>query len=125
MLAALHRQHVVQIRWLDPAASLEIRQAVADELTERGVLHAPHAKRQAEAMLGLANDSQLVGGFPARKGHVINVAIARNLNLKPLGQGIDTLGADAVQTFEAKANALLSQAQAHRELSASLALDDA
>jgi NAD(P)-dependent dehydrogenase (short-subunit alcohol dehydrogenase family) len=34
-------------------------------------------------------------------------------------------GADAVQTFEAKANALLSQAEAHRELSASLAHDDA
>ncbi len=34
-------------------------------------------------------------------------------------------GADAIQTFEAKANALLAQAHAHRELSASLALDDA
>ncbi|HEV8619972.1 MAG TPA: SDR family oxidoreductase [Nitrospiraceae bacterium] len=33
-------------------------------------------------------------------------------------------GADAVQTFEAKANALLSQAQAHRGLSTSLAYDD-
>jgi NAD(P)-dependent dehydrogenase (short-subunit alcohol dehydrogenase family) len=33
-------------------------------------------------------------------------------------------GADAVQTFEAKANTLLAQAQAHRELSASLAHDD-
>jgi len=33
-------------------------------------------------------------------------------------------GADAVQTFEAKANALLAQAQAHRELSTSLAYDD-
>ena len=34
-------------------------------------------------------------------------------------------GADAVQTFEAKANTLLAQAQAHRELSTSLAYDDA
>jgi NAD(P)-dependent dehydrogenase (short-subunit alcohol dehydrogenase family) len=32
-------------------------------------------------------------------------------------------GADAMQTFEAKASALLAQAQAHRELSASLAYD--
>jgi NAD(P)-dependent dehydrogenase (short-subunit alcohol dehydrogenase family) len=32
-------------------------------------------------------------------------------------------GADAVQTFEAKANALLTQAQAHRGLSTSLAYD--
>jgi NAD(P)-dependent dehydrogenase (short-subunit alcohol dehydrogenase family) len=34
-------------------------------------------------------------------------------------------GADAVQAFEAKANALLAQAHAHRELSISLAIDDA
>src|SRR6266478_7029711 len=34
-------------------------------------------------------------------------------------------GADAVQTFEAKANTLLAQAHAHRELSISLAHDDA
>jgi len=34
-------------------------------------------------------------------------------------------GADAVETFEAKANTLLAQAQAHRDLSASLAHDDA
>jgi NAD(P)-dependent dehydrogenase (short-subunit alcohol dehydrogenase family) len=34
-------------------------------------------------------------------------------------------GADAVQTFEAKADALLTQAQAHRGLSASLGYDDA
>jgi NAD(P)-dependent dehydrogenase (short-subunit alcohol dehydrogenase family) len=33
-------------------------------------------------------------------------------------------GADAVQTVEAKANTLLTQAQAHRELSTSLAYDD-
>ncbi len=34
-------------------------------------------------------------------------------------------GADAVQTFEAKANTLLAQAQAHRSLSASLSHDEA
>ena len=34
-------------------------------------------------------------------------------------------GADAMQAFEAKAKTLLAQAQAHRELSASLARDDA
>ena len=34
-------------------------------------------------------------------------------------------GADAVQTFETKANTMLAQAQAHRELSTSLAYDDA
>ena len=34
-------------------------------------------------------------------------------------------GSDAMQTFEAKANTLLAQAKAHRELSASLAHEDA
>jgi len=34
-------------------------------------------------------------------------------------------GLDAVQTFEAKARALLAQAEAHRELSSSLSCDDA
>src|SRR3989442_4336537 len=34
-------------------------------------------------------------------------------------------GTDAVQTFETKANTLLAQAQAHRELSTSLGSDDA
>jgi len=34
-------------------------------------------------------------------------------------------GSDAMQTFEAKANTLLAQARAHRELSASLAYEDA
>jgi hypothetical protein len=34
-------------------------------------------------------------------------------------------GADAVATFEKKANELLAQADAHRELSTSLAHDDA
>lgn len=33
-------------------------------------------------------------------------------------------GKDAVQAFEAKARALLAQADAHRELSSSLARDD-
>jgi hypothetical protein len=34
-------------------------------------------------------------------------------------------GADAVQTFETKANALLAQAEAHHDLSSSLGHDDA
>jgi hypothetical protein len=33
-------------------------------------------------------------------------------------------GADAVQTFQAKANTLLAQAQAHLELSTTLAVDE-
>jgi hypothetical protein len=40
MRAALHGQHVVEIRRLDPAALLEIQQVVANIGVERGALHA-------------------------------------------------------------------------------------
>jgi len=54
--AALHGQHVVEVRRLHPAALFEVRQTVADEVAERSVLGAPHAERQAEAVLGLVDD---------------------------------------------------------------------
>jgi hypothetical protein len=60
------------------------------------------------------------GGDPAKLAHAL-VKLAA-LDEPPTRFAA---GADAVQTFEAKANALLSQAQAHRDLSASLAFDDA
>jgi NAD(P)-dependent dehydrogenase (short-subunit alcohol dehydrogenase family) len=60
------------------------------------------------------------GGDPAKLAHAL-VKLAA-LEEPPTRFAA---GADAVQTFEAKANALLSQAQAHRGLSASLAYDDA
>ncbi len=60
------------------------------------------------------------GGDPAKLAHAL-------VKLAALDEPPTRFpaGADAVQTFEAKANALLSQAQAHRGLSASLAYDDA
>jgi NAD(P)-dependent dehydrogenase (short-subunit alcohol dehydrogenase family) len=60
------------------------------------------------------------GGDPAKLAHAL-VKLAA-LEEPPTRFAA---GADAVQTLEAKANALLSQAQAHRGLSASLAYDDA
>lgn len=60
------------------------------------------------------------GGDPAKLAHALVKLVA--LEEPPTRFAA---GADAVQTFEAKANALLSQAQAHRGLSASLAYDDA
>jgi len=60
------------------------------------------------------------GGDPAKLAHALVKLVA--LEDPPIRFAA---GADAVQTFEAKANALLSQAQAHRGLSASLAYDDA
>jgi NAD(P)-dependent dehydrogenase (short-subunit alcohol dehydrogenase family) len=58
------------------------------------------------------------GGDPAKLAHALVKLVA--LKEPPTRFAA---GADAVQTFEAKANALLSQAQAHRSLSASLAYD--
>jgi len=60
------------------------------------------------------------GGDPAKLAHAL-VELAA-LKEPPTRFAA---GADAVQTFEAKANALLTQAQAHRGLSTSLAYDDA
>ena len=58
------------------------------------------------------------GGDPAKLAEAIVKLVA--LNEPPTRFAA---GADAVQTFEAKANTLLAQAQAHRELSTSLAYD--
>jgi NAD(P)-dependent dehydrogenase (short-subunit alcohol dehydrogenase family) len=60
------------------------------------------------------------GGDPAKLAHAL-------VKLAALEQPPTRFvaGADAVQTFEAKANTLLSQAQAQRGLSVSLAYDDA
>jgi NAD(P)-dependent dehydrogenase (short-subunit alcohol dehydrogenase family) len=58
------------------------------------------------------------GGDPAKLAAAIVKLVA--LKEPPLRFAA---GADAVQTFEVKANALLSQAHAHRELSTSLAHD--
>ena len=59
------------------------------------------------------------GGDPARLA-----AALVNLAMLDEPPARFAAGADAVQTFEAKANALLAQAQAHRGLSTSLAYDD-
>jgi NAD(P)-dependent dehydrogenase (short-subunit alcohol dehydrogenase family) len=60
------------------------------------------------------------GGDPAKLGHAI-VHLA-GLKEPPVRFAA---GADAVRTFEAKAKALLTQADAHRELSSSLAHEGA
>ncbi|HYV84643.1 MAG TPA: SDR family oxidoreductase [Patescibacteria group bacterium] len=60
------------------------------------------------------------GGDPARLAHALVKLVALEEPPTRFAAGVD-----AVQTFEAKANALLSQAQAHRKLSTSLAYDDA
>ena len=59
------------------------------------------------------------GGDPAKLGHAI-VQLA-GLAEPPVRFAA---GADAVQTFEAKAKTLLAQANAHRDLSSSLAYDE-
>ncbi len=47
--------------------------------------------------LGFTDDFELAGGDAALEGHVIDLIVARNLDLEPVGKGVDALGADAVE----------------------------
>ncbi len=46
----------------------------------------------------LADDAQFLGRFPALESHVVNLAVAGDLHLEPIGERVDALRADAVQT---------------------------
>ena len=45
----------------------------------------------------LADDAEFFGRFAALEGHVINLAVARDFDLEPVGERVDAFGADAVQ----------------------------
>ena len=45
----------------------------------------------------LADDLELLGRFAALEGHVINLAVARDFHLEPIGKRVDAFRADAVQ----------------------------
>jgi NAD(P)-dependent dehydrogenase (short-subunit alcohol dehydrogenase family) len=77
-----------------------------------------YAERTKEIVAAWKSMDGKQGGDPAKLAEAIVKLVA--LKEPPLRFAA---GADAVQTFEAKANTLLAQAQAHRELSASLAYD--
>ena len=79
-----------------------------------------YAERTKEIVAAWKNMDGKQGGDPAKLAE----ALVTLVGLKEPPARF-AAGADAVQTFEAKANTLLAQAQAHRELSASLAHDDA
>jgi NAD(P)-dependent dehydrogenase (short-subunit alcohol dehydrogenase family) len=78
-----------------------------------------YAERTKETVAAWNSMNGKQGGDPAK----LAKAIVRLAGLKEPPARFAG-GADAVQTFEAKANALLAQANAHRDLSCSLALDD-
>jgi NAD(P)-dependent dehydrogenase (short-subunit alcohol dehydrogenase family) len=78
-----------------------------------------YAERTRETVAAWSSMSGKQGGDPAKLADAI-VQLAA-LEEPPARFAA---GADAVQTFEAKANALLAQADAHRGLSTSLAHDD-
>jgi len=78
-----------------------------------------YADRTKETVAAWNSMNGKQGGDPAK----LAKAIVRLAGLKEPPARFAG-GADAVQTFEAKANALLAQANAHRDLSCSLALDD-
>jgi NAD(P)-dependent dehydrogenase (short-subunit alcohol dehydrogenase family) len=77
-----------------------------------------YAERTKEIVAAWKSMDGKQGGDPAKLAAALVKLVA--LKEPPLRFAA---GADAVQTFEAKANTLLAQAQAHRELSASLAYD--
>ncbi|MGO4310846.1 SDR family oxidoreductase [Pseudomonas sp. KB_15] len=79
-----------------------------------------YAQRTRETVTAWSGMSGKQGGDPAKLADAI-VQLA-GLDEPPVRFAA---GADAVQTFEAKANALLAQADAYRQLSSSLAHDDA
>ena len=79
-----------------------------------------YAERTKEIVTAWNSMDGKQGGDPARLADALVKLVA--LEEPPTRFAA---GADAVQTFEAKANTLLAQAHAHRELSTSLAHDDA
>jgi NAD(P)-dependent dehydrogenase (short-subunit alcohol dehydrogenase family) len=78
-----------------------------------------YAERTRETVAAWSSMSGKQGGDPAKLAD----AIVRLAALEEPPARF-AAGADAVQTFKAKANALLAQAGAHRGLSTSLAHDD-
>ena len=79
-----------------------------------------YAQRTRETVAAWSRMDGKQGGDPAKLAKVI-VELA-GLDQPPVRFAA---GADAVQTFEAKAHALLAQADAHRHLSSSLGYGDA
>jgi NAD(P)-dependent dehydrogenase (short-subunit alcohol dehydrogenase family) len=79
-----------------------------------------YAERTKEIVVAWKSMDGKQGGDPAK----LAKAIVKLAALEEVPTRF-AAGADAVQTFEDKANALLTQARAHRELSTSLAHDDA
>jgi NAD(P)-dependent dehydrogenase (short-subunit alcohol dehydrogenase family) len=78
-----------------------------------------YAERTREIVAAWSSMNGKQSGDPGKLAHaLVNLAM---LDEPPIRFAA---GVDAMQTFEAKANTLLAQASAHRELSASLAYDD-
>jgi len=78
-----------------------------------------YAERTKETVAAWSSMNGKQGGDPAKLANaIVQLAALKEPPVRFAG------GADAVQTFEAKAKALLAQANAHRDLSSSLALDD-
>ena len=78
-----------------------------------------YAERTAQTVAAWQSMNGLQDGDPAKLADALIRVVG--LDEPPLRFAA---GADAVATFEKKANDLLAQAEAHRELSSSLAHDD-
>jgi NAD(P)-dependent dehydrogenase (short-subunit alcohol dehydrogenase family) len=80
---------------------------------------ADYAERTKEIVTAWKSMDGKQGGDPAKLADALVMLVA--IKEPPTRFAA---GADAVQTFEVKASTLLSQAQAHRDLSTSLAYDE-
>ena len=78
-----------------------------------------YAERTKEIVASWKSTDGKQGGDPAKLADALVKLVALN---EPPARFAG--GADAVQTFEAKASTLLAQAEAHRDLSTSLAYDE-
>ena len=105
---------------VEPGVSLQTEQRRTNSTTYARPTIDDYAERTEEIVAAWKSMDGKQGGDPAKLANALVTLVGLEEPPHPF-----PAGADAVHTFEAKANTLLAQAQAHRELSASLAHDDA
>src|SRR3712207_6178263 len=66
-------------------------------------------------VLELADDIELLRGFPALEAHVVDLAVARDFHLEPIGERIDALRAHAMETARVFVGALTELAAGDRK----------
>ena len=73
---------------------------------DRGIGHEGDGGARLLLVFDLADDVELLGGVAALEGHVVDLAVALDLDLEPVRQGVDALGANPVETARVLVGAL-------------------